>query len=314
MFAIALATPTASAAPTSTVYYACLHTGVLSAVSTNPHHCQRGSTAISWDAVGPAGATNYELAQQNGYTGTLAQWLATLIGPRGAVGPLGLTGPPGPTGLAGKTNYQLAVEDGFTGTLSQWLASLVGAQGVPGPTGAVGPIGPPGATGAQGNAGPPGPTGAPGPPGPQGNTGATGAQGPTGGLSDVWVISGTGGFGCFSSCNFEETIASGKSLAAGTYLIAINLDVVEGGTFTPANTQGGVTCFIGSSGQGPPSALIYLPATGGLMQGGSAHVSLDTTLTLSGTTTVGVFCPDTFTLNTLNASTSMTATPVTNVH
>ena len=40
-----------------------------------------GSRAVSWNAVGQPGETNYQLAQQNGFTGTLAQWLPPLLGP-----------------------------------------------------------------------------------------------------------------------------------------------------------------------------------------------------------------------------------------
>ncbi|WP_431999314.1 SGNH/GDSL hydrolase family protein [Streptomyces sioyaensis] len=72
---------------------------------------------------GPAGASAYELAVQQGYTGTVTQWLASLVGPAGAAG---ATGPAGPTGAQGPT----------------------GPQGATGPTGATGPQPPLGAAGA----------------------------------------------------------------------------------------------------------------------------------------------------------------------
>jgi hypothetical protein len=321
-FGVGLAVSATASGSAPSTFYACLHLGSLSKVSTASHACPTGYSAISWNALGQTGATNYQLAQQNGYAGTLSQWLASLVGPKGTIGAQGATGPTGPTGPAGATgatNYQLAVEDGFSGTLSQWLATLVGAQGAKGTTGTQGPTGPTGppGTGAQGQPGTPGaqgPTGNTGAQGPTGNTGATGPQGPPGGLSDVWVVSGTGNFGCFASCSFDTTIASGKSLAAGSYVISANLDVTVSNTFTAANAQGGVTCFIGSPGSPFPTTLLSFPATGELVEGGSAHVSLSTTLTLGSTTTVGVYCPPVFTLYGLNASTSMTETPVATVH
>lgn len=56
----------------------------------------------------------YDLAVDNGYDGTMEQWLASLIGKNGA---------------DGKSAYQLAVDNGYVGTLQEWLATLVGAVG-----------------------------------------------------------------------------------------------------------------------------------------------------------------------------------------
>lgn len=91
---------------------------------------------------------------QNGFVGTEAQWLASLVGPAGAdgaTGPAGADGATGPQGLpgadgakgekgdpgpagadstvpgpAGASAYEVAVAAGFVGTEAQWLASLVG--------------------------------------------------------------------------------------------------------------------------------------------------------------------------------------------
>ena len=104
------------AAGTAQTYYACLKAGALSKVGTTAPTCVSSSKLISWNAVGPTGATGatgaagatgatgadgastYLLAQENGYQGTLTQWLASLVGPTGATGP---QGPAGPTGVAG---------------------------------------------------------------------------------------------------------------------------------------------------------------------------------------------------------------------
>ncbi|PJN40520.1 hypothetical protein CG747_12680 [Streptomyces sp. CB02959] len=48
---------------------------------------------------GPAGASAYEVAVADGFSGTPADWLASLVGPRGATGP---QGPQGPAGAPGK--------------------------------------------------------------------------------------------------------------------------------------------------------------------------------------------------------------------
>ena len=73
-------------------------------------------TKAAWLAslVGPAGDSAYAIAVQQGYAGTKDQWLASLIGPQG------------------KSAYQVAVDNGFEGTISEWLLSLKGAKGDPG--------------------------------------------------------------------------------------------------------------------------------------------------------------------------------------
>jgi len=72
-----------------------------------------GSTLYVWvtdlldyvDLDGIGGLSAYELAKQEGFQGTLQQWLVS---------------------LKGESAYQLAVDDGYPGTLQQWLASLKG--------------------------------------------------------------------------------------------------------------------------------------------------------------------------------------------
>lgn len=116
------------------------------------------------------GLSAYELAVENGFVGTLPQWLASLTGPAGQ------TGPAGPTGLTGLTGAQ-------------------GIQGVPGPTGPQGGQGPQGDTGATGPTGLTGETGPAGPIGLTGNTGATGPQGPKGDTGDTGPAGATGAAG-----------------------------------------------------------------------------------------------------------------------
>lgn len=58
--------------------------------------------------------TAYEIALANGFTGTKAQWLASL------------------RGLDGKSAYQIAVANGYNGTEAQWVTSIKGIQGLAG--------------------------------------------------------------------------------------------------------------------------------------------------------------------------------------
>lgn len=131
-FAVATAVEASGSAPQAT-YFACLKKGVLAKVSIKSHSCPSSSTAISWSASGPAGLTSYQLAQQQGFAGSLSQWLASLVGPRGPAGATG-AGARGPQGVAGPP----------------------GAAGSVGPQGIQGPPGPQGAT-ANTCSSPPGP-------------------------------------------------------------------------------------------------------------------------------------------------------------
>ncbi len=61
------------------------------------------------------GKSAYELAVENGFEGTLEAWLDSLKGMDGA------------SAAVGKSAYELAVENGFEGTLEEWLDSLKSA-------------------------------------------------------------------------------------------------------------------------------------------------------------------------------------------
>lgn len=109
-------------------------------------------------ATGNTGESAYNIWKDAGNTGTEAQFLASLKGPKGDTGPQGPTGPQGATGPQGPTGPK-------------------GDTGPAGPTGAIGPKGDKGDTGPQGPAGPKGDTGATGPQGPKGDQGPRGIQG-----------------------------------------------------------------------------------------------------------------------------------------
>lgn len=96
---------------------------------------------------GPPGASAYQLAVEQGFTGTLTEWLASLVGPQGPTGAAGATGATGATGPKGDPG-----EQGPAGPTGD-----TGPQGETGPTGATGPKGDPGLQGEQGPKGDTGP-------------------------------------------------------------------------------------------------------------------------------------------------------------
>lgn len=114
---------------------------------------------------GEKGYSAYEVAVKNGYTGTEAEWLATLKGEKGEKGEPGVNGTdgkPGKDGVGGANGadgkpganglsaYELAAKNGFTGNESAWLASLKGDKGDQGPKGDNGQNGVNGVDGKDG--------------------------------------------------------------------------------------------------------------------------------------------------------------------
>jgi PKD repeat protein len=89
-------------------------------------------------APGENGLSAYEIAVQDGFSGTEEQWLSSLVGPAGSTGSTGATGASGISGSNGLSAYEIALQDGFSGTEEQWLDSLVGATGEQGPIGPSG--------------------------------------------------------------------------------------------------------------------------------------------------------------------------------
>ncbi|MDR2090647.1 MAG: hypothetical protein LBP62_03230 [Clostridiales bacterium] len=81
---------------------------------------------------GQDGKSAYQIAVENGFSGSEAEWLASLRGEDGIDGIDGEDGIDGAPGQDGKSAYQIAVENGFSGTESEWLLSLQGADGIDG--------------------------------------------------------------------------------------------------------------------------------------------------------------------------------------
>lgn len=92
-------------------------------------------------AQGVAGKAAYISARDNGFVGTEAEWVESLKGKDGVVGTDGrdgINGTDGTNGVDGKSAYEIALEYGYVGTEAEWLASLKGADGINGSDGAKG--------------------------------------------------------------------------------------------------------------------------------------------------------------------------------
>ena len=73
--------------------------------------------------TGATGYNAYQVAQVNGFDGSITEWLASLKGDMGNTGM---------TGATGFSAYDVAVGNGFEGSITQWLASLKGTNGTNG--------------------------------------------------------------------------------------------------------------------------------------------------------------------------------------
>lgn len=100
--------------------------------------------------AGSDGDSAYEIAVDNGFVGTVEEWLDSLVGPPGVDGIDGTNGTNGSNGSPGISAYQVALNNGFVGTESQWLASLVGVPGEDGTDGTNGTNGVDGEDGEPG--------------------------------------------------------------------------------------------------------------------------------------------------------------------
>ena len=107
---------------------------------------------------GADGKSAFEIAVENGFIGTEAEWLESLKGKNGIDGQPGKDGIDGTNGqdgkdgidgtpgTDGKSAYIIAVEHGFTGTETEWLESLKGKDGTDGQPGKDGVDGKDGVT------------------------------------------------------------------------------------------------------------------------------------------------------------------------
>ncbi len=156
----------------------------------------------SSNGKGINGKSAYELAVDNGYTGTLTEWLLSLKGDKGE------------SGINGKSAYELAVQNGFLGTLAEWLLSLKGDKGDRGEQGIKGDKGDKGADGAQGIQGERGETGEKGADGKDGLNGKDGVNG-TDGKSAYELAVDNGFSGTLAEWLLSLKGADGKDGAKG---------------------------------------------------------------------------------------------------
>ena len=80
-------------------------------------------------ATGADGKSAYQIAVENGFTGTEEEWLASLVGEKGDTGAQGIQGEKGEQGdmgITGKSAYELYREIyDYEGTEEEWLADLI---------------------------------------------------------------------------------------------------------------------------------------------------------------------------------------------
>ena len=130
--------------------------GENSNVPPTPDLYQQLLQKITEAEKGADGKSAFEIAVENGFVGTEADWLESLKGADGVMGPQGEQGPPGldgqpgrdgmngsdgrdgidgqpgkdgADGINGKSAFEIAVENGFVGTEAEWLESLKGKDG-----------------------------------------------------------------------------------------------------------------------------------------------------------------------------------------
>lgn len=184
---------------------------------------------------GPAGASAYDIWKAQGNSGTVSDYLASLVG---AQGPRGLQGNLGPQGAKGEPGDQGI--QGLTGPQGDQ-----GIQGVKGDTGNQGP---------QGTQGPQGLRGLQGDPGPQGPPGASGSNQYQG----LWVP------------NQSPAYSPGDLVYYnGRFFIAPN---VISATSPPDTDPNGPLSGISPQFAAGPYTVKALPATGGWVSSAGDYI------------------------------------------
>ena len=201
---------------------------------------------------GPPGASAYNVAVINGFSGTQAEWLTSLVGDQGIQGVQGATGPIGLTGATGiewqgewdnSVNY--VNNDAVFHNGASWFASGdpdVGDEpsevssfwyplALQGATGSQGVQGVQGATGSQGIQGDQGIQGEQGVQGIQGDQGIQGVQGDQGIQGEQGIQGDTGatgaGLNILGTLNDETELPSTGS-SGDAYIIADDLYIWDG--------------------------------------------------------------------------------------
>ena len=184
---------------------------------------EEANTAVTAGDDLPRGKSAYEVAVDNGFSGSETEWLASLKGAKGDKGDTGAKGDKGATGEKGDTG-----EPGAKGDKGD-----PGAKGDKGDTGAAGKDGAPGEKGDKGDPGTPGKDGADGAPGKDGTNGTNGKDGVTPNISIGTVT----------------TLDAGANATAGitgtTPNLTLNLGIPKGAKGDPGKDgSGGGTYYV----------------------------------------------------------------------
>ena len=214
--------------------------------------------------TGANGLSAYDIAVQNGYTGTQAQWLSTTAGAAGTNGVDGkntlvktTTEPAGVNCATGGTKVEVGLDTNSNGVLDASEVNTALTKYIC--NGAVG------ATGTQGIQGVAGTNGAQGPQGIQGVAGANGPQGPAGanglsaydiavqngytGTQTQWLsttagAAGTNGVDGKNSLVKTTTEAAGVNCATGGTKIQVGLDANSNGVLDTSEVNAALTKYI----------------------------------------------------------------------
>lgn len=189
-----------------------------------------GSAAASVGEDLPRGKSAYEIAKENGFDGTEAEWLASLKGATGAAGANGKDGENGETPYVGENgNWYIGAND--TGKPSR------GAKGEPGAKGDKGDQGERGLQGLQGIQGEKGDKGDTGAAGAKGDKGEPGAKGEPGEKGDPGATPNL-------TIGTVTTLEAGQDATASMGGTAespvLNLGIPKGAKGEPGQGGGGV--------------------------------------------------------------------------
>ena len=103
--------------------------------SFNENVIKLGDGTTAWNSLPSVnGNSAYQVAKANGYSGTEAQWLASLVGPTGPTGATGETGATGATGSSGVISVTGPITNSGTSTSANIGIDLSGIAPIQSPT------------------------------------------------------------------------------------------------------------------------------------------------------------------------------------
>lgn len=228
-----------------------------------------GSAAASVGEDLPRGKSAYEIAKENGFDGTEAEWLASLKGATGAAGANGKDGENGKTPYVGENgNWYIGTDD--TGKPSRGAKGEPGTDGVT-PTFSIESVetGEPGTdaevtmTGDAPNhglrfvipRGDKGDTGSPGAKGDKGEPGAKGEQGSPGAKGDKGDTGATPNLSIGTVTTLEAGQNATASMGGTAESPVLNLGIPRGAKGEPGEGGGGGTYYVELDGNFPNYTL-----------------------------------------------------------